>query len=142
MPDALVPPPEFAHFQYHFLIDTRFTSSDGKPSFEPMLWHNGLWYRIGGVSSLLATQSHHWRYHHPCDPSAVTLASVEKIEKALRFAHEFITEELKVRVDSHRVGGRLDTTDEAGIEIIGNAVECLASIDIARAVIAALKEGT
>jgi hypothetical protein len=62
----LKPPPEHAHLQYHWLRDMRLTASDGLPFLEPMLWHNDLWWRIGGSNPL--NGHHHWRYHGPAIP--------------------------------------------------------------------------
>jgi hypothetical protein len=76
--------------------------------------------------------------------AAVTLdeASVEVVARALKFTHEFVTEELKVRVDSHTLGGDLKSVDDSEGALIGEAMDCLAKIDEARSAIAALKERT
>jgi hypothetical protein len=68
---ALRPPAEHAHLQYHWLRDMRLTASDGLPFLEPMLWHNDLWWRIGGSNPL--NGHHHWRYHGPCSPAAIII---------------------------------------------------------------------
>jgi hypothetical protein len=76
--------------------------------------------------------------------AAVTLdeASVDVVARALKFTHEFVTEELKVRVDSHTLGGDIKSVDDSEGGIIGEAMDCLAKIDEARSAIAALKERT
>jgi hypothetical protein len=72
----LKPPAEHAHLQYHWLRDMRLTASDGLPFLEPMLWHNDLWWRIGGSNPL--NGHHHWRYHGPCDPAAIAVDARNK----------------------------------------------------------------
>ena len=111
-PTALVPPPEFAHFRWHWLIPD---SDFDEPI--PCSWSEGMW-KTPGLGYIMSPSAAAKRYAYikPCDPSAITL-------------------------------------DEVSVKKIANVIEaCFARdslyilptelIKAARAVIAALREGT
>lgn len=73
MPDELRPPPESAHFEFHWLRLTGEKSS----TLCPVAWNSsdgGYWddegKRWDGVASYKGLV---WSYSHPCDPAALTI---------------------------------------------------------------------
>lgn len=67
----LIPPPEHQHFEFHWLKHR--LSGD----FIAINWKSSGWWNSDPIGSGAATPeqmySWGWRYHGPCDPSAITL---------------------------------------------------------------------
>jgi hypothetical protein len=71
----LVPPPKHAHLRWHW-INSRVLDGGGNEMLEPMHFTGNYWFRLGPRFDSISPEQAGgwgWRYHGPCDPSAITL---------------------------------------------------------------------